>query len=222
MKKLLFIAALLGTTFTAVSQNTYQEKDPKAKAILDKLSAKHKSIDNIVIDFKATFSGAKIKKQVIIGKAYKAAKKYAYYTTDYTVVNDGRDNWLYSKKDNEVVITSNEDADEGNGLMSPAKLLSIWETGFKYQLIGEGKVGSKFLQEVRLFPIDPKKSKYHTITLIIDKTANELTKVEIKGRDGVNMVYDITGFSSGTTIPSSKFKFDKTKFPNLVTTDNRF
>lgn len=222
MKKILFIAALLSSTFTAVSQDTYQEKDPKAKAILDQLSAKHKSIDNIVIDFKATFSGAKIKKQIIEGKAYKSAQKYAYYTTDYTVINDGRDNWLYSKKDNEVVVTSNEDADEGNGLMSPAKLLSIWETGFKYQFIGEGKVGSKTLQEVRLFPMDPKKSKYHTITLIIDKTKNELTKVEIKGRDGVNMLYDITGFASGAAISSSKFKFDKSQFPNLVTTDNRF
>lgn len=222
MKKILLFIAIATVSFAATSQETYTSKDPKAKAILDKLSAKHKAIDNIVIDFSATFSGAKIKSQTLSGTAYKAEKKYAYYTPDYKVINDGRSNWLFVKAENEVTITSNEDADEESGLMSPTELLSIWEKGFKYKFIGEGKVGSKTLQEVRLYPENPKKSKYHTITLIIDKRANELNKVEIKGRDGVNMVYNIKGFKSGASISGSKFKFDKSKHPNCSINDMRF
>lgn len=222
MKKILLIAGLALFSLAANSQETYQEKDPKAKAILDNLSKKHQSLDNIVIDFTATFSGAKIKKQVLKGTAYKSGKKYAYFTSDYIVVNNGRYNWLFVKSENEVTITSNEDAEEENGLISPSKLMSIWEKGFKYQFIGEGKVGGKTLQEVRLFPDNPKRSKYHTITLIIDKVKNELSEVTIKGRDGVNMNYDITGFKSSQTISSSKFVFDKSKYPNCTENDQRF
>lgn len=222
MKKILLFIAIATYSLTAISQETYTDKDPKAKAILDKLSKKHKAIDNIVIDFTASFSGVKIKKQTLTGTAYKSGKKFAYYTPDYKVINDGRSNWLFVKSENEVTITSNEDADEESGLMSPTQLLSIWEKGFKYKFVGEGKVGSKTLQEVRLFPTNPKRSKYHTITLIIDKVANELNKVEIKGRDGVNMVYKIKGFKSGATISGSKFKFDKSKHPNCSINDMRF
>ncbi|MEN8928156.1 MAG: outer membrane lipoprotein carrier protein LolA [Flavobacteriales bacterium] len=222
MKKIIAILFASFVAFAATSQEKYTDKDPKAKVVLDKLSAKHKLIDNIIIDFSATFSGAKIKNQTLSGTAYKAGKRYAYYTPDYKVINDGRSNWLFVKAENEVTISSNEDADEDNGLMSPTQLLSIWEKGFKYKFIGEGKVGSKTLQEVRLFPSNPKKSKYHTITLIIDKVANELNKVEIKGRDGVNMLYKIKGFKSGASIASSKFKFDKSKHPNCTTNDMRF
>lgn len=222
MKKILLIAGLFIFSLSANSQVTYQEKDPKAKSILDNLSKKHQSLDNIVIDFTATFSGAKIKKQVLKGTAYKAGKKYAYYTSDYIVVNNGRYNWLFVKSENEVTITSNEDAEEENGLISPSKLMSIWEKGFKYQFIGEGKVGGKTLQEVRLFPENPKKSKYHTITLIIDKVKNELNEVTIKGRDGVTMTYDINNFKAAQTIASSKFTFDKSKHPNCTENDQRF
>ena len=49
-----------------------------------------KSIDNIVIDFSASFSGVKIKSQTLSGTAYKSGKKYAYYTPDYKVINDGK------------------------------------------------------------------------------------------------------------------------------------
>ncbi|MDA9262055.1 outer membrane lipoprotein carrier protein LolA [Flavobacteriales bacterium] len=222
MKNILLFLAIATFSFTAIGQEKYTDKDPKAKAVLDKLSAKHKSIDNIVIDFSATFSGVKIKSQTLTGTAYKSGKKYAYYTPDYKVINDGRSNWLFVKAENEVTISSNEDADEESGLMSPTELLSIWEKGFKYKFIGEGKVGSKTLQEIRLFPTNPKKSKYHTITLIIDKGANELHKLEIKGRDGVNMVYKIKGFKSGIAISGSKFKFDKSKYPNCTVNDLRF
>ena len=156
------------------------------------------------------------------GTAYKSGKKYAYYTPDYVVVNNGKYNWLYVKSENEVTITGNEDAEEENGLISPSKLMSIWEKGFKYKFIGEGKVGGKVLQEIRLYPENPKKSKYHTITLIINKTKNELHEVSIKGRDGVNMKYELKGFKSGQKIPASKFKFDKSKYPNCTENDQRF
>lgn len=222
MKNILAFTVLTVISFGILAQEAPQDKDPKAKVILDKLSTKHKKIDNIIIDFSATFSGVKIKKQTLKGTAYKSGKKYAYYTPDYTVINNGKSNWLYVKSENEVTITSNEDAEEENGLMSPSKLLSIWEKGFKYKYVGEKTVGGKKLQEVRLYPTNPKKSKYHTITLHVNKAKNELSKVEIKGRDGVNVIYNISKFKFAQKIPVSKFKFDKSKYPNCTENDNRF
>ena len=50
MKKILLFVAIATLSFKATSQEKYTDKDPKAKVILDRLSAKHKAIDNIVIE----------------------------------------------------------------------------------------------------------------------------------------------------------------------------
>jgi len=224
MKKILLYLLFFGITLNGFSQKQekFQDQDPKAKVILDKLSKKHKAIDNIVIDFSAKISGAKIATQKLQGKAYKTAKKYAYVTKDYTVISDGKSNWTYVKKDNEVTINSEEDAEEEGALMNPSKLLSIWEKGFKYKYLGIKKVGNTKVQIIKLFPKNTKKSKFHTIELHVNKALNELSKIIIKGRDGINMDFTISKFKSGVKIPAKTYKFDKSQYPNCEENDIGF
>ena len=224
MKNILLSLLFFGFAFSGNTQNntTFQDQDPKAKIILDKLEAKHKKIDNLVIDFSAKIYGGKIKTQSLSGKAYKSKKKYAYITKDYIVKSNGKSNWSYAKKDNEVTISSEEDAEEESALMNPTKLLTIWQKGFKYKYVGEKTIGGKKTQIVKLFPKNIKKSKFHTIELNINKSKNELTKIMIKGRDGVNMDFTIKKFKSGQTIPAKTYTFDKSKYPNCTENDMRF
>ena len=224
MKNILLYILLFGISTTAFSQGNqkFKDQDPKAKVVLDKLEKKHKKIDNIVINFSAKIYGAKITTQKLSGKAYKTNKKYSYVTKDYVVISDGKSNWTYVKKDNEVTISSEDDAEEENALMNPSKLLTIWQKGFKYKFIGEKMIGGKKIQIIKLFPKNTKKSKFHTIVLHINKAKNELVKIMIKGRDGVNMDFTIKKFKSGEKIPVKTYKFDKSKYPNCTENDMRF
>ena len=226
MKNFILYTFVTLTGFGAFAQNAETKEivdhDPKAKVILDKLSVKHKAYKTITVDFEVKLKGEGIN-ETIKGKAYKQDDKYAYDTEDYQVVCDGKTVWTFVKSDNQVTITSaNEDEEEEGEMLNPTKLLTIWEEGFKYQLIGEKTIGGKKVKEIKLFPKDPKKVKFHTISVFVDDVKNEIVSLKIKGRDGVTMDYNISKMVGDATIPASKFKFDTSKYPGIEENDMRF
>ncbi len=215
------LTSMLLLTQVGIAQETFKEKDPKAKAILEKLNTKYKSYNTIDIDFIVKLKGDGVN-ETIKGNALKKGDKYAYDTEDYKVVCDGRSVWTYVKDDNVVTITSSDDAEEDEEVMNPAKLLTIWEKGFKYQLAGFKTIGGVKTQEIRLFPENPKKSKFHTVSLYVDEAKNEIAKISVKGRDAVNIEYAIKSLKGNQAIADNKFKFDTSKYPGIEENDMRF
>ena len=71
---------------------------------------------------------------------------------------------------------------------------------------------------INLFPKNPAKVDYHTITVYISKTSNELKKAVMKSKDGTTMTYSLSKFTSNPEIEDSKFVFDLKKYPgyNLI------
>ena len=78
------------------------------------------------------------------------------------------------------------------------------------------------VKEIKLFPKNPKKVKFHTISIFVDDVKNEIVKLKIKGRDGVNMDYNINKMVGNTPIAKSKFKFNVSKHPGIEENDMRF
>lgn len=226
MKIFIIYTLVLLAGLSSFAQNSeakeFSDHDPKAKVILDKLSAKHKAYKTITVDFEVKLKGEGIN-ETIKGKAYRQGDKYAYDTEDYQVVCDGRTVWTFVKSDNQVTITSaNEDEEEEGEMLNPTKLLTIWEEGFKYQLIGTKTIGGKKVKEIKLFPKDPKKVKFHTISIFVDDVKNEIVSLKIKGRDGVTMDYNLKKMVGDSPISASKFKFDTSKHPGIEENDMRF
>lgn len=225
MKKLLILAmlTLTGGSFVAQSGTKYSDKDPKAKAILDKINKKYKAYKTISIDFEVSLKGEGVN-ETIKGKAFKQGNKYAYDTEDYKVVCDGKSVWTYVKDDNQVTITSLDDAaeDDETQMLNPTKLVSIWEKGFKYKMGTSTTVAGKKVKLIKLYPDQPKKYKFHTISLYVDDVKSEIVKIKVKGRDGVNMEYNLKKLKGDEAIPASKFKFDKSKYPGIEENDMRF
>lgn len=226
MKNFILYTLITLTGFGALAQNSkakeFNDHDPKAKVILDKLGAKHKAYKTISVDFEVSLKGEGIN-ETIKGKAYRQGDKYAYDTEDYQVVCDGRTVWTYVKNDNQVTITSaNEDEDEEGAMLNPTKLLTIWEEGFKYKLVGAKTIGGKKVKEIKLYPKNPKKVKFHTISIFVDDVKNEIVSLKIKGRDGVTMDYKLKKMVGDAPISSSKFKFDTSKHPGIEENDMRF
>jgi outer membrane lipoprotein-sorting protein len=187
-------------------------QDAKSQGILDKLSAKMKGQKTFYIEFNAnvknTTSGTNDSET---GKGWvKGNKFYASYGEN-TIVSNGSKTWTIVKEEKSVYETDASDNDEES--MNPKKLMTIWETGFKNKFEKEDKINNEVVYVINLYPKNPSKVDYHTITLYISKGSNELKKAVMKSKDGTQITYSLTKFTSNPEIEDSKFVFDLKKFP---------
>ncbi len=207
MKTIITTVALACTTFLSVNaQMTEGEK--KAKTILDEVSAKTASFSTISISFKMSAKGQDVN-QTMTGTAKIKGDSYVLAMDDQTIYSDGSTMWTYLKEDNECYV---EESDDSEDFITPTKLLTIWENGFKSTFVSEDAT----TQTIKLFPSNPSESKFHTVILKIDKTKKEIKSAIIKGKNGVTLSYILTSLVPNKSIPDSAFRFDKSKHPGVT------
>lgn len=215
MKILMLFIGFWGLTYAPVLDD--KDKDPEAKEILQKLSTKYNAFKTISADFELKLKGEDINVE-IEGKSLKKGNKYVYITDDAEVFCDGKTIWTYLKDENSVSINNVEDQTNEEDFINPSDFFNIWKKDFKYKL---GEVVNS-LQEIKLYPLNPKKKQFHTISLYIDKSKNELKKAKIKSRDGMTQEFILKKISTDQEISDSKFKFDIAKHPGVEVEDFRF
>jgi len=147
-----------------------------------------------------------------------AGEKFELALGDNTVLSDGNSVWSYNKNSNEVMIDNLDEMFEDG--ISPTKMYTIWEEGFKHSYAGTDKIGEIATDKIKLFPIDPADKNYHTIVLDIKAGDPEVMRVKILGKEGVNMTYSISNFNK-ENFPGSQFYFEKSKYPGVESIDNR-
>lgn len=192
------------------------QEDAKAKAILDKLSAKTKAYKTI----EATFQFTMINKTDELNETQEGnimikGDSYNLSISGQNVISDGKNMWTILKDAEEVQINELEEDDED--AISPNKIFTLYEEGFKYKYVKE----DKGFHIINLYPKDAAEKGYHRIALYINKAKNEISKVKVYGKDGTNTTYKIKSFSANTSIPDSKFSFDKAKYPKYEIIDLR-
>jgi outer membrane lipoprotein-sorting protein len=210
MKKMLTLLLVGGMFFSTTAQDDTQ----KAKKILDDLSIETKKFKTISIDFKLSIKGGEVNSSSS-GKAKIKGKSFYYETEDRKVYSDGVTVWTYLIEENECYIDNLGDVDGG---INPSELLNIWEKNFKYTY---GKEVSTGVHEIKLFPIEPKKSKYHTVILTVDATKKRISKVVIKTNDNVLIQFTISTLTPNQEIADEVFKWNKAKFKGVTEIDNR-
>lgn len=212
MKSLIVILLTVATSFSALAQ-----QDQKAKAILDKLSAKTKAYKTIKAEFKFTISNkSEGINETQTGKIQIKSNKYFLSIAGQDVISNGKDVYTILKDAEEVQINSIPDEDEED-FISPNNIFTLYETGFKYKYIKE----DKGMHIINLYPKDAEDKEFHRIALYINKAKNQISKVRIYGKDGSKTTYSITAFTANATIPDSKFTFSKTKYPKFEIVDLR-
>jgi outer membrane lipoprotein-sorting protein len=208
MKTLLIIATFITGSFYA--------QDTKAQGILDKLSAKMKGMKSFYVEFSATIknSGTGVN-ETETGKGWiKGDKFYANYG-DNTIICNGVKQWTVVKDEKTTYETDADETDEES--INPKKLMTIWESGLKCKYDKEEKLGEEMVHVINLYPKDPKKAEYHTVTVYISKTSGDMKKAVMKRKDGTTMIYALTKFTANPTIEDTKFVYDSKKFPGYKT-----
>ncbi len=217
MKYKILIPAALFMFFAYGS--SLAQRDSKADKILKEVSAKYKSYKSLTADFKLEIENQKDKtKTTETGKIIIKGNMYKLELKDQEIVSDGKSIWTYLKEANEVQINAanskNDDA------ISPTRIFTIYESGFRTKYAGEKKSGGIALQHIELVPEDSKKP-YFKIQLSINKAQDYITSAKILNKDGTTLTYSVNKFNPDMPAPDNLFSFDTSKHPGVEVVDLR-
>ncbi|AEH02046.1 outer membrane lipoprotein carrier protein LolA [Lacinutrix sp. 5H-3-7-4] len=204
MKKVILLLAII------ISSTTFAQNDAKAKSLLNEVSQKVKSYNNIAIDFKYVLENASENiKQETRGDVTMQGEKYKLNILGITRVFDGSKLYTISPEDEEVTISSENNSEEGT--ITPSKMLSFYEDGFTYKLDITQNVRGRKIQYVKLTPIDSQATIKYILLGIDAQTKHIYNLIEI-GRNGTKTTLTVNSFKTNEPISKTLFTFDENKY----------
>lgn len=214
MRTSIFLAAIL----LLVNQSFAQDKDPKAKAVLDEVSKKIKSYTSYSVEFSYELKSPNVNEEMK-GKATIKGNSYKIEMGNQTILCDGKTVWTILKDEKEIYVNPIEPGNKEDDMFNPAELFKLWEKDFKYKWVKEETVNGLTLINIQLAPMNPGKSKYHTVILKVDKAKSELNTVIMKGKEGETMTYKLTKFTPNIPVNDADFKYTPAKYPGYTVID---
>ncbi|HOZ86713.1 MAG TPA: outer membrane lipoprotein carrier protein LolA [Bacteroidia bacterium] len=184
-----------------------QDQDPKAKAILDEVSKTTKAYKTISADYSfSIFNKDKKQLEKWLGKVQIKGSKFKLDIPGNSIICDGVTLWNYNKDAKEVTIKT---FDAENDEQNPAKIFTLYESGFKYKYDKEEKVGMIMCQVIDLFPVvKPEKKKFHTLKIYVDKAKKQVVQMKRLMKDGGVELYEIKSLKPNLPLADNVFVFD--------------
>lgn len=202
MRKIVFYLALFVSPILMNAQS--------ANELLDQVSAKVQSYNNIVIDFKYALSNkAENLAQETRGDVSLEGNKYMLNLMGATQLFDGSKLHVIIPEDEEINIS---DANPESSL-TPSKMLTFYKKGYKATMDIEQNVNGRKIQYVKLVPTTASNEiKY--ILLGIDKESKHIYRQVLSQHNGTEITITVNQFKTNQPLSSTLFSFDKSKYPN--------
>jgi outer membrane lipoprotein-sorting protein len=216
MKKIIGLIAVLFIVIQAFAQ-----QDPKAKTLLDALSAKTKSYSTIRAQFSIALENMKDNvKEEFSGSILMKGEKYRLSAMGSETYFNGKTIWTYLEEVGEVYIS--EPQEEENSILSnPSKLFTIYQEDFKYRYIADVTQSGKQLAEIDLYPEDLKQ-QFSRIKLFIDKAKLQIESAMVFGKDGNTYIFTVKTFQTNVVVKDSDFTFNPDAYKGVEIIDMRF
>ncbi|WP_297516092.1 outer membrane lipoprotein carrier protein LolA [Flavobacterium sp.] len=206
MKKFLAIIMLL-----TISVST-QAQDKRAKNLLDQVTAKIKSYNNIVIDFKYTLTNTKENiNQESKGNVTLQGNKYVLNFMGATKIFDGKKTYTIVPEDEEITISSVNDADEK--AITPNKMLTFFNRGYKYVWDIQQNINGRKIQLIKLIPTNTKDQRKEILLGIDTQTKTIYNLIEV-GKNGTRTTLTVNSFKTNQPLSKNQFTFVAGKYPN--------
>ncbi|WP_291089121.1 outer membrane lipoprotein carrier protein LolA [Flavobacterium sp. BFFFF1] len=187
-------------------------QDKKAQDLLNEVTAKVKSYDNIAIDFKYTLNNTKENiNQESSGNVVMKGNQYVLNFMGVTKLYDGKKVYTIVPEDEEISISKVDEKDANT--ITPSKMLTFFNKGYKFKWDIQQTVKGKKLQYIKLVP-DDKKDKRKEILVGIDTQTKQIYNVIELGKNGTKTTLVVNSFKTNQTLPKNQFTFVESKYPN--------
>jgi outer membrane lipoprotein-sorting protein len=206
----LALAALFMLTHSVLAQD--------ADALLTQLSNKAKTYDACQISYTSTLVDLKNDFELSQeGVVEMQGDQFHLDLGDYVIYSDGQTVWTFEPEMNDCYVDDAQTMREEG--MDPTKLFTVWEEDFRREWMGRASVAGKDCAHVNLYASADK--PYHTLQLFVDDKALEIVRVVMKGREGSDVTYTVTSFSTELKVRPGMFTFPKDQHPGVNFIDNR-
>ncbi|MDA0945615.1 MAG: hypothetical protein RLZZ314_1169 [Bacteroidota bacterium] len=206
----LALAALFMLTHSLLAQD--------ADALLTQLSNKAKTYDACQISYTSTLVDLKNDFELSQeGVVEMQGDQFHLDLGDYVIYSDGQTVWTFEPEMNDCYVDDAQTMREEG--MDPTKLFTVWEEDFRREWMGRASVAGKDCAHVNLYASADK--PYHTLQLFVDDKALEIVRVVMKGREGSDVTYTVTSFSTELKVRPGMFTFPKDQHPGVNFIDNR-
>ena len=191
-------------TINAMAQN-----DPKAKKVLDDVSAKLKTFKGVTSNFTYVSKGRSGKtNSTVNGQITLKGDKYYIKQGAAEIFSDGAKTWNYNGT-NEVTVTSVE---ENNQALTPQKLLSnFYDKDFTYKLVSSAGT----FHEIQMTPTDKRKN-FEKVNVFVNKAKMLITKAKVLDKSGNTIEFTLKNINTNVAIPDATFVFNKAKYKKEI------
>jgi outer membrane lipoprotein-sorting protein len=203
---------LLTIVFLLFIGFSMQAQDKKAKDLLDQVTAKVKSYDNIVIDFKYSLNNAKENiNQDSKGNVTMKNNQYVLNFMGVTKIFDGKKNYTIVPEDEEITISKVNDKDDN--AITPSKMLTFFNTGYKCTMDDLKDIKGRKIQYIKLVPTNAKDQRKE-ILLGIDVQTKHIYNLIETGKKGTKTTLTVNSFKTNQPLSKNQFTFVESKYPN--------
>ena len=205
-KKFLLIASLLLFSFSI------QAQDKKAKDLLDQVTAKVKSYNNIAIDFKYSLNNSRENiNQDSKGNVTMKGNQYVLNFMGVTKIFDGKKTYTIVPEDEEITISTVNEKDDN--AITPSKMLTFFNTGYKYNMDILQNVKGRKIQYIKLVPLNSRDQRKEVLLGIDVQTKHIYNLIEV-GKNGTKTTLTVNSFKTNQPLSKNQFTFAGSKYPN--------
>jgi len=203
---------ILTIAFFSISM-VFSQNGVSAKKILDGVSDKMSSYNNVFVDFDYVLDNkSEDVQQEMSGDVVMQGDKYVVNLFGSTQIFDGSKTYTIIPENEEVNI-SDADIDSDN-TFTPSKFYSFYKNGYTYFLDEIKKVNGKQIQFVKLIPIDSN-SEIDSILVGIDLRTEHIYQIIEIGKNKTQTILTANVIKTDQNLDSSLFRFNEKKYKEL-------
>jgi outer membrane lipoprotein carrier protein len=204
---------LLIAVFGLFSISASAQADPKAKAILDKVSANFKTLKSVEANYTLNVTNRAGKSAGNkTGKLYLKGEKYLITESSLQIMSDGKKVWRFEPDANEVAVSSA--ADVGDGITPQKLFTNFYDKDFIYKLNGNVKQGTKTVAEIEMTPTDKRKN-FFKVYVYVDEAQKMIVSSKIYENSGNVYTYSMSGMKLDQPLKDDMFVFNTAKHPGV-------
>ncbi len=207
MKELVFILAAIMTL------SIHAQNSPNAEKLLNEVSSKVQSYDNMVIEFKyALENTAENVSQETRGDVSIDGEKYILNLMGTTQMFDGKKIYTIIPEDEEINISNYVEEDSNS--ITPSKMFTFYENGYNYKMDITQNVKGREIQYVKLTPKDSD-AEIKNILLGIDKQTKHIYNLIQTQDNGTKITITVKSFKTNQPLAKNLFTFDEDRYSNF-------